>query len=108
MEPQVGPGESHIKGEGACEWMPSAEYVDKDSDELGGECGYCWQWKHGQSTWGEGAFSGCKAVCVVLTGGRPVASRRRNGSWGASLTSHVKAFEFQSMNDMESVNNLSR
>lgn len=30
------------------------------------------------------------------------------GSWGASLTSHVKAFKFQSMKDMESVNNLSR
>lgn len=80
--------------------MLSAEYVDKDSDEPGGECGYFRQWKHGQSTWGEGAFTGCKAVCAVMTGRCPVGSRRRNGSWGPSLTSHVKAFELQSINDM--------
>lgn len=84
MEPQVGPGESHIKSEGAQEWIASAEYLNTDSGELGGECGYVRQWKHGQSTWGEGTFTGCKAVCVVMTGGCPMRSR---GSWGLQAMS---------------------
>lgn len=61
----------------------------------------------GKNIQGACVFTERKAVSVVRSGGSPVGSRRRNGSWGATL-SHIKDFGFPSINDMESVNNLSR
>lgn len=43
----------------------------------------------------------------VMSGGCQVGHTRINGSLGASLTIHIKDFGFQSINNMESMNNLS-
>lgn len=55
----------------------------------------------------ECVFTECKAVLCGYEWRVPKGYVRTNGSLGASLPGHIKDFGFQSINDMESVKNLS-
>lgn len=111
---QVGLWESHIKEKEAQEWMWELNripQVDKDSDE---EERWVWlfqaveTFQAKKNTWGESVSSWREAVLCGYEWRCQVGYTMINGSLGASLTSHVKDCGFQSINNMESVNNLSR
>lgn len=108
QEPRLAWGESHIKEKEAQEWMLRAESNSPSGQgQRGGECGYFREWKHGQKYTGRESSQNKKLFHVVMCRGCQEGYKRTNGSLGATLTSHIKDFGFQSINNMESTNNLS-
>ena len=80
--------------------------VDKDSGEVGGVWGV---WKHRQRyTERVYVFIDWRLSCMVMGGACQVGYMRMNKSLGTCLVNRVKDFEFQPINIMESMNNLSR
>lgn len=80
--------------------------MDKDSGEVGGVWGV---WKHGQSyTERVYVFIDWRLSCMVMGEVCQVGYMRMNKSLGTCLVNSVKDFEFQPINIMESMNNLTR
>lgn len=110
---QVGLRESHMKEKEAQEWiwkLNRIHQVDKDSDEVGK-----WVWSfQAVETWAkkyagrECVFTEWEAVPRGYEWRVPSGMQDDEWEFGASLTSCVKDFGFQSINSIESVNNLSR